>query len=54
MLFLGMRPMTNLLVLIRNLVLATILGWLGMEFTPDNADRDDKPAGNGVIASIFG
>lgn len=46
--------MTNLLVLIRNLVLATILGWLGIEFTPDTADKNDKPAGSGMIASLLG
>ena len=46
--------MTNLLILIRNIVLATILGWLGMEFAPDSADRDEKPAGSKVIVSLLG
>jgi hypothetical protein len=46
--------MTELLILIRNLVLATILAWLGIEFAPDSTDRDEKPAGSNVIVSLLG
>lgn len=36
--------MTDFMVLIRNLVLAAILAWVGMEFAPKQADPlpDDK------------
>jgi len=46
--------MTNLLILIRNIVLAAILAWFGMEFAPDRADRDEKPAGGNAIVSLLG
>jgi hypothetical protein len=46
--------MTNLLILIRNIVLATILAWLGIEFAPDSADKDEKPAGGNAIVSLLG
>jgi hypothetical protein len=35
----GDTAMTNLLILIRNLVLAMILAWIGLEFAPDSSDR---------------
>lgn len=46
--------MTNLLVLIRNLVLATILAWLGIEFAPDSADKDEQSSAVRVITSLLG
>jgi len=46
--------MTNLLILMRNLVLATILAWLGMEFSPEKADKDDKSSVGDVIVSLLG
>jgi len=46
--------MTNLLILIRNLVLATILAWFGLEFAPSSPDKDDKPAEDSLIAAVLG
>ncbi|MBK8198227.1 MAG: hypothetical protein IPK75_07645 [Acidobacteria bacterium] len=46
--------MTNLLILIRNLVLAMILAWIGLEFAPDSSDKDDKPAEDSVLTAVFG
>ena len=47
--------MVAIIVFIRNLVLAGILAWLGIEFAP--ADRDDsadnRPAEN-VLVSVLG
>lgn len=44
--------MTDLLILIRNFVLAMILAWLGLEFAPANPDKnDDKPSERAEIAS---
>jgi hypothetical protein len=43
--------MTDLLILIRNLVLATILAWLGIEFAPE---REEKPAEDSVIVALLG
>jgi hypothetical protein len=47
--------MAAFIVLIRNLVLAAILAWLGVEFAPaDNDDTaDNRPAEN-VIVSMLG
>ena len=38
--------MTTIIVLIRNLVLASILAWLGLEFAPDDQDdtADNRPS----------
>ena len=46
--------MTDLLILIRNVVLATILAWLGLEFAPSTPDRDDKPADKSSVLAILG
>jgi hypothetical protein len=46
--------MTDLLILIRNVVLATILAWLGMEFAPSTPDRDEKPAEKSSALAILG
>ena len=45
--------MTNLLIMIRNVVLATILAWIGLEFAPSTPDQDDKPAENSSILAVF-
>jgi|JI10StandDraft_1071094.scaffolds.fasta_scaffold832371_1 hypothetical protein len=50
----GDTAMTNLLILIRNLVLAMILAWIGLEFAPDSSDKDDKPAEDSVLTAVFG
>jgi hypothetical protein len=44
--------MTDLLIFIRNLVLAAIFAWFGVEFapsTPDDEKRDERAG----IASLF-
>jgi hypothetical protein len=46
--------MTDLLILIRNVVLATILAWLGLEFAPSTPDRDDKPAEKSSVLARLG
>jgi hypothetical protein len=46
--------MTDLLILIRNVVLATILAWLGLEFAPSTPDRDDKPAEKSSVLAGLG
>ena len=46
--------MTDLLILIRNVVLATILAWLGMEFAPSTPDRDEKPAEKSSVLARLG
>lgn len=47
--------MTELLIIIRNLVLATILAWLGLDFAPDSPDRqDDKPVEKVNVLAISG
>lgn len=46
--------MTDLLILIRNLVLATILAWLGIEFAPSTPERDDKPAEKSSVLAFLG
>ena len=45
--------MTDLLIMIRNLVLATILGWLGLEFAPGSPDKD-KPSEKLAVLAILG
>ncbi len=45
--------MTNLLIMIRNVVLATILAWIGLEFAPSTPYKDDKPAENSSILAVF-
>ena len=48
----GETAMTDLLILIRNVVLAMILAWLGLEFAPSNPDKnDDKPSERAEVAS---
>lgn len=46
--------MTELLILIRNVVLAAILAWLGMEYAPSAPDKspDDKPEGSVTISLL--
>ncbi|MFN7164355.1 MAG: hypothetical protein ACK4P2_05995 [Hyphomonas sp.] len=46
--------MTELLILIRNLVLATILAWLGIEFAPGAPEKDEKPSEKSVVLAILG
>jgi hypothetical protein len=47
--------MTDMLIIIRNLVLATILAWLGLEFSPDSPDKqDDRPVEKVSILAISG
>lgn len=46
--------MTNFLILVRNLVLAMILAWIGLEFAPSSPDQDDKPAEDSVLTAVFG
>ncbi|MEQ9505204.1 MAG: hypothetical protein RLO80_02960 [Hyphomonas sp.] len=46
--------MTDLLIFIRNLVLAAILGWLGIEFAPDKSDKDEKPAEPVAVLAVLG
>ena len=45
--------MTDLLIIIRNLVLATILGWLGLEFAPDSTDKDESLSQTPAAASAL-
>ncbi|MFN3911362.1 hypothetical protein [Hyphomonas sp.] len=45
--------MTNLLIMIRNVVLATILAWIGLEFTPNTPEKDDKPAEKSSVLAVF-
>ena len=46
--------MTNMLILIRNLVLTAILAWFGLEFAPDSPDKDSKPVEDSVVVAILG
>lgn len=46
--------MTDLLIWIRNLVLAAILAWLGIEFAPGSPDRDEKPAEKSALFAAIG
>lgn len=46
--------MTDMLIFIRNLVLATILAWIGLEFAPASPDKDDKPASDSVLTAVLG
>jgi hypothetical protein len=46
--------MTDLLILIRNMVLATILAWLGIEFAPGPPDKDESPSEKSAVLAIFG
>lgn len=46
--------MTDLLILIRNLVLATILAWLGLEFAPSTPDKDDGPSEKSAVLALLG
>ena len=43
--------MAAIIVLVRNLVLAAILAWLGIEFAPADNDEnaDNRPAENMVV-----
>jgi hypothetical protein len=43
--------MTNLLILVRNLVLGAILAWLGLEFAPDSDKKDEKPTERAEVAA---
>ncbi len=44
-------PMVAIVVFIRNLVLAGILAWLGVEFAPSDQDdsADNRPAENMLV-----
>ena len=46
--------MTEFLILIRNVVLAAILAWIGIDYAPQGPDKspDDKPEGS-VTVSIL-
>ena len=46
--------MFDVIVLIRNLVLAAVLAWLGLEFAPDNREAPETAPQSSVVASIFG
>jgi hypothetical protein len=46
--------MTDLLIVIRNVVLAAILGWIGLEFAPDATDKDEKPSEQSYAMAILG
>ncbi|MCU0731984.1 MAG: hypothetical protein MUE84_10415 [Hyphomonas sp.] len=46
--------MTDLLILIRNLVLATILAWLGLEFAPSSPDNDEGPSERASVFAVIG
>ena len=46
--------MFKVIVLIRNLILAAILAWPGLEFAPDNRDAPESAPQDSVIASVFG
>lgn len=48
------KPMTDLLILFRNIVLAAILAWIGVEFapsTPENAP-DSKPESSSALSAF--
>jgi hypothetical protein len=47
----GEMAMTNLLILVRNLVLGAILAWLGLEFAPDSDKKDEKPTERAEVAA---
>ncbi|WP_291205355.1 hypothetical protein [Hyphomonas sp.] len=46
--------MTDLLILIRNLVLATILAWLGLEFSPSAPEKDEGPSDKAPVLALLG
>lgn len=46
--------MTDLLILIRNLVLATILAWIGLEFAPEGPEKDEKPSEQVAVLAFGG
>jgi hypothetical protein len=45
--------MTGFISLIRNLVLAGILAWLGVEFAPADQDEADQGQPDSVILAIL-
>ena len=47
-------PMIGFIVLIRNLVLAAVLAWLGLEFAPDQQDSVEAPDSGAVTSVIAG
>jgi hypothetical protein len=44
--------MTEFLVLIRNVVLAMVLGWFGFEFAPDSTDKDENAGARAFISAL--
>lgn len=46
--------MTEFLILIRNVVLAAILAWLGIEYAPSSPDKspDDKSDGSVTVSFL--
>lgn len=44
--------MTDFLILIRNLVLATIIAWLGLEFAPSKPAEPEKGQPSSVLSSL--
>jgi len=49
----GDHDMTDLLIVIRNVVLAAILGWIGLEFAPEATDKDEKPGEQTYTLAVF-
>ncbi|MBU3919301.1 MAG: hypothetical protein KJ833_01275 [Alphaproteobacteria bacterium] len=45
--------MTNLLIMIRNVVLATILAWIGLDFAPSAPEKEDKPSEKSAVLALF-
>lgn len=46
--------MMNILVFVRNLVLAGILAWLGLEFAPSDRDAPESAPEEGIFSAILG
>lgn len=46
--------MTNFLIVLRNIMLAAILSWLGMEYAPSAPDHapEEKPEGTVTVAFL--
>lgn len=46
--------MTDFLIMIRNLVLAAIMAWFGLEFAPSKPAEPDKGQPSGALSGLFG
>jgi hypothetical protein len=46
--------MLGFIVLVRNLVLAAALAWLGLEFAPDQDDQQEAARQDTVVTALLG